>query len=146
MNRGLTRRVSRYHRVTFNVTKCLTLTQEYDHMILDAETEEKAARAYDIATIKVRGENAATNFGIENYHVNQIINIISLPSGSYKEIYTNWAKIVLMRACEVNQAHSPADFAYDQPQPRDAAPLGEQHVVAAPDNAAGEGSSRAMSM
>ncbi|CAN0906961.1 hypothetical protein LINGRAHAP2_LOCUS24535, partial [Linum grandiflorum] len=101
-------------------------------------TEEKVARAYDIAAIKVMGRKAATNFGIETYHVNGIIDNISLPCGPYKDIYTNWTEIVLMHTCKVNRAHSLAYFAYDQPQPRNDAPRAEQHVVAAPDNAVGK--------
>ncbi|KAH9324642.1 hypothetical protein KI387_004820, partial [Taxus chinensis] len=37
------------------------------------ETQEEAAEAYDIASIKYRGENEVTNFDISRYDVNSIM-------------------------------------------------------------------------
>lgn len=45
----------------------------------ESDTKEEAARAYDIATIRLRGRKAITNFDINKYDVQQILDSSKFP-------------------------------------------------------------------
>lgn len=45
----------------------------------ESDTKEEAARAYDIATIRVKGRKAITNFDINKYDVQQILDSSKFP-------------------------------------------------------------------
>ncbi|KAL8171876.1 hypothetical protein V2J09_023680 [Rumex salicifolius] len=80
-------------------------------------TQEEAAEAYDIAAIKFRGLNAVTNFEINKYDVNAILDSSTLPIGGgskrLKEVDTqiapasgshlaSWPAIALQQAQALN--------------------------------------------
>ncbi|XP_038703828.1 AP2-like ethylene-responsive transcription factor AIL1 [Tripterygium wilfordii] len=65
-------------------------------------TQEEAAEAYDIAAIKFRGLNAVTNFDMNRYDVNSIMESSSLPIGGAAK-----------RLKEVEQASAETTLALD---------------------------------
>ncbi|CAN1173057.1 AP2-like ethylene-responsive transcription factor PLT2 [Linum perenne] len=73
-----------------------------------------AARAHDIAAIKVWGRKAITNFDIGQYDFRGILESPLLPIR--KGFFSQIANDDLQQLSNENRTNSPADFDYDQPR------------------------------